>query len=83
MDKSEIEKLSDVALKNNLKRNKVLIGIFVFLIFGLIFFPLKDYLDGKALNLPVLIIAICTIGGLFSVWEEYKNFQKEIKRRGL
>lgn len=83
MNESQIQALSDGALKNNLRSRKLFVGVFLVLIAALFYFPISDYLNGKEVDWATLTIAICTIGGLVTIWPEYAAFRKEVKRRGL
>ena len=82
MNKEELSKLSDEALKKKSKDTKTLIGIFIPLILGLLFFGIRDYTNGET-NTPITIITICTIGGMISLFPGLKSIQEELKNRKL
>ena len=80
MKKEELENLSNEKLKKKEKDIKVLIGIFILLILGLLYFGFRDYFNGET-NSPLTIITICTIGGLVSVLPGLKSIQEELRNR--
>lgn len=81
MKEEKLKKLSIDELKKQEKSQLTLIGIFIPLILGLFFFVLRDYFRGEELDLPILIIAICTVGGMVSVFPNLKAIRKELQER--
>jgi len=66
MKQEELKGLSTKELKKKEKDAKILIGIFIPLIIGLFYFPIRDYLSRGELDHGGFIIVICSIGGLVS-----------------
>ena len=81
MKKSALEKLSVEELLDREKSLKTLIGLFIPIILGLLYFGLKDFFTEEELNLPVTIITICTIGGLLTLFPRLKAIQDELESR--
>ncbi|MEM8523477.1 MAG: hypothetical protein AAGG68_02480 [Bacteroidota bacterium] len=82
MKKEELKELSNEALQKKEKSTKTLIGIFIPIILVLLFFGVRDYLNGEA-NTPVTIITICSIGGMVILFPELKSIREELKDRNL
>lgn len=82
MTEEDLKKLSDEALKKKGKGLKTLIGIFIPLILALLFFGVKDYMEGKT-EMSTTIITICTIGGLVALLPDLRKVQEELRNRGL
>lgn len=82
MKAEELKKLGDEELEKKEKGTKTLLGIFIALILALCFFFFRDYLRGEEMDLPILIIIICTIGGMFTVFQSLKLILNEKKERG-
>ncbi len=80
MNHEELTQLSDEALDKKKKNTQVLVGIFIPLILGLLYFGIRDYQQEK-IDTPVTIIAICAIGGLVSLLPGLKNLRAEQERR--
>lgn len=59
----------------------MLIGVFIPLIIGLFSFIIMDYFNGEEMDLAILTIAICTLGGPVIIYPELKEVLKEIKAR--
>lgn len=81
MEKPKLEELSLEQLKKKEKSHKMMIGIFIPLIIGLFFFVIRDYLNGKEMDWPILTIAICTLAGPVTTYPELKKVQEEISAR--
>ena len=81
MEKAKLNDLSATELKKKSNSLKGIIGLFVFLSFALFFFVTRDYLNGKELDMAIVIIAICTLGGVATVYSQLKEVQAERKRR--
>ena len=81
MGNDKLEKLTTEQLKKKESGNKTLAVIFIPVILGLFFFVLRDYFNGDEIDMPTLIIAICSIGGLVSVWQSLRVIQKILKER--
>ncbi|MEN0051750.1 MAG: hypothetical protein AAF806_32090 [Bacteroidota bacterium] len=82
MKKEELKKLSNEELQKKAKSTKTLIGIFIPIILTLLFFGIRDYLEGEA-NTPVTIIMICSVGGMVSLFPELKSIREELKSRNV
>ena len=72
MKNEELTKLSNEELKKKEKNMKTLMGLFIPIILGLLYFGVRDYLDDK-INTPITIITICSIGGLISLFPGLKR----------
>lgn len=83
MKKEEIKSLSTEELKKKEKGSLALVVIFIPLIIGFFYSIFRDYSAGKELEMSIVIIAICTVGGLFSVLPDLKAVREELKRRNL
>ena len=81
MKKSKLQELSLDQLKQKEKSLKMFIGIFIPLIMGLFSFIIMDYFNGEEMDLAILTIAICTLGGPVTIYPELKEVLKEIKAR--
>lgn len=81
MKKSELGSTSDEVLEKSLKQRKTVMGIFIVIILALLYFFLRDLFMGKEMDLPIFIIIITSIGGLLSVFLEYKAVKKELVGR--
>lgn len=81
MKKDDLKKLTVEELKKKEKSSKALIWIFIPIIVGLLYFSFRDYLDGEQVEMPVLIIAICSIGGMISLVPGLRAIQRELRSR--
>jgi hypothetical protein len=81
MEKSELQKLTTEELQKKAKTNKILIGLFIPCILAFCYVIYSDYSQGKAMDMPNLIIAICSVGGLASVIPTLKAINQELKER--
>ena len=81
MKKAELQKLTTEELQKKEKGIKTLIFLFIPIILALLYFGFRDYINGENVDMPISIIAICSIGGLVSLFPELKNVQKELKTR--
>ena len=81
MEKTKLKDLSAAELKTKSNSLKGIIGLFVFLCFALFFSVIRDYLAGKELNMAIVTIAICTLGGAATIYSQLKEVQAEKKRR--
>jgi hypothetical protein len=77
----ELKALSTEELKKKEKGSLTLVILFIPLIIGLFYSVFHDYSSGKELEMPILIIAICTLSGLFSVLPDLKAVREELKGR--
>lgn len=82
MKKEEIKSLSTEELKKKEKGSLALVILFIPLIIGFFYYLFRDYSAGKELEMSIVIIAICTVGGLFSVLPDLKAVREELKVRG-
>jgi len=81
MEKEALKNLSNEDLRKKEKSIKVLIGLFVPIILGLLYFGLRDYLNGGKVDMPISIIVICSIGGLASLFPGLKSVREELRNR--
>lgn len=81
MDKTKLKSLSIEELRKKEKSLKLLIGIFIPIILGLLFFVIRDYVIDEEFNWAILTIVICTIGGPVSVYPELKAVREELSLR--
>ena len=81
MKKEKLKALSTEELKKKEKGSLALVVIFIPLIIAFFFFIFRDYSAGKELEMSIVIIAICTVGGLFSVLPDLKAVREELKSR--
>jgi len=82
MNKEELKKLSKEELTKKEEGTKFLMGLFIPIILGLLYYSFRDYQNGET-NMPISIITICSVGGLVSLFPELKNIQEELKSRNL
>ncbi|MEM7574693.1 MAG: hypothetical protein AAF433_17440 [Bacteroidota bacterium] len=82
MTEEDLKQLSDEALKKKAQGLKTMVGIFIPLVLALLFFGVKDYMEGRA-ETSTTIITICTIGGLVALLPDLRKVQKEVRNRGL
>lgn len=80
MKKADLKNLSTEYLRKKEKGTKTLIRIFIPLILALIYFSFRDYMNGR-IDYPIIIISICSIGGLVSLFPELKNIRQELVER--
>jgi len=81
MKQTELDKLSKEELFKKEKNTKSLMIIFIALILGLLYFILNDYFNGVELNMSILIITICSIGGLISLFPTLKAIQNKLNEK--
>lgn len=81
MEKEKLKELSLDQLKKKEKSLKVFIGIFIPLIIGLFYAVIRDYVNGDEMDISILIIAICTLGGPAALYPELKEVKKELSTR--
>ncbi len=81
MKKEKLIKLSKQELLEKEKSTKVFIGIYIPIILGLFYFSLRDYFNGDEVEMPSLIIAICAVGGMVTLFPTLKAIQNELKER--
>lgn len=81
MEKEKLKELSIDQLKKKEKSLKVFIGIFIPLIIGLFYAVIRDYVNGDEMDISILIIAICTLGGPAALYPELKEVKKELSTR--
>lgn len=83
MKKEALKKRTGAELRKKAQGIKTLTGIFIPLILGLSYFGLRGYASGEGAGLPVLIIAICSLGGLLSLLPELRAIREEQRAREL
>lgn len=81
MKKEELSKLTIEELKGKAQGNKTLIGIFIPIIMGLFYFIIRDYFKGEGIDMATLTIAICSIGGMVSIFPTLKAINNELEKR--
>ncbi|MCO6480780.1 MAG: hypothetical protein J5I94_29330 [Phaeodactylibacter sp.] len=83
MKKEELKKLTDDELKKKEQGVKTIIGLFIPILLGLLYFGLRGYARGEGADIPVLIIALSSLGSLFAVWPGLKAIREERKAREI
>lgn len=81
MKKDKLKELSIEQLEKKEKNLKMFIGFFIPLIVLLFFFIIRDVVNGEKVDMSILTIAICTLGGPISLYPDLKQVQEEIRRR--
>lgn len=81
MGRKKLQEYSIEELKKSQSSNRTLFGIFIPVIIALFYFSIDEYLTGEAANMPNVIIIICSIGGMVSLWPTLKAIKKELKSR--
>ncbi len=81
MKKEDLKKMTIEELKEKEKNTKVLIGIYVPIILGLGYFVFRDYTDGGEFETTGLIIWICALGGMASLFPNLKMIREELTNR--
>lgn len=81
MAKEDLSSVTDMELSKKSKSSMTLMIIFVFLILGLGYYVYDSYVSDGSINKPLLVITICTIGGMAAVVGDYLHVQAEIKKR--
>jgi hypothetical protein len=82
MKESQLKELSTEELSKKESETKILIWIFVPIILGLLYFAIQNYLRGEELDMALITIIICSIGGPASLWPQLKAIREELKNRG-
>ena len=80
MIQSELKKLSNEELRKKEGNTKALIGVFIPILIGLLYFGIRDYNAGN-IEMPITIIGICALGGLASLFPELKKIKEELHSR--
>ena len=82
MKKEDLQKLTVEQLRAKEKSSKTLFIIFIPLVLGLFYFALRDFVsDGGEINIATFTIAICSLGGMASLFPDIKAIQQELKVR--
>jgi hypothetical protein len=81
MAKKDLKTLTIEELRKKEKDYLVVIWIFVPLIIGLFIPVITDLIKGNEVDMSILTIAICTLGGPVTVYPELKAVRKEISNR--
>ena len=81
MAKKDLKNMTIEELKKKEKDLLVIIWIFAPLIIGLFFSVVMDLIKGNDVDMSILTIAICTLGGPFALYPELKVVREEIKSR--
>lgn len=82
MAKENLTNLSREELEKKAKGLKMFMLFFVPLILGLVFFLVRDYLNGEEMDWSLFTIAICTLGGPATLYPQWKEVQDELNARG-
>lgn len=82
MEKNTLKELTNDELEKKEKSFKSLIGILTIATVLLLFFLIRDSLNGEEIEMSLMIIAICSIGGGMSIYPQLKAVQKEMRSRG-
>lgn len=80
MKEEELKELTVEELKKKQKGIKTLMFLFIPVIIGLGYFSISDYLNGQQ-DMPVSIIAVCSIGGLFALFKPMRQIKAELESR--
>jgi len=81
MEKTKLKDLSEAELKNKSNSLKTIIGIFVFLSLAILFLVIRDYLNGGELEMALVTVSICTLGGAATILPQLKEVREEMKSR--
>lgn len=81
MKKDTLKSATTEELKKKEKSLKTLIGLFIPIILALFYFGIKDYINGTEVDLPITIIAICSVGGMITLFPELKQVKEELNNR--
>ncbi|MEM9835537.1 MAG: hypothetical protein AAF828_03490 [Bacteroidota bacterium] len=79
--KKNLEDFTDEDLKRKAKSHQFMMGLLLALAVALFYFGIMEYVKSDKTDLPNVIIAICTLGGFFSVYPEWRAIKKELKKR--
>lgn len=82
MEKSGLKDLTDDDLKKKEKGLKALIVLLTVATALLLAVIIYESLNGEELEMSLIIIAICSIGGGVSIYPQLKAIQDELSRRG-
>lgn len=77
MKKENLDNLSKEDLIKKERSTKALIIVFIPLILALSFFVIRDYNNGLGIDMPLLIITICSVGGAISLLPTLKLIRKK------
>ena len=81
MEKEKLKMLSVEELKKKVKDLKFFIGVFVALLSIYVYFFISDYLNEKEIDDSMMIIFICSVGGMLSLFPGLNAIKKELKSR--
>jgi len=81
MKSTDLKRLTVEQLNKKAKGTKHLIWILIPLILFLSYFNIHDYISKKEIDLALLIITICSLGGLASLVPELKQTKQELNSR--
>lgn len=82
MENPDLKDLTDEDLKKKAKSLKGILGILTVATVLLLVTTIYDSLNGEELEMSLIIIAICSIGGGVSIYPQLKAVQDEVGRRG-
>ena len=82
MRKNKLNDLTNDELEKKEKSLKSLIGILTVAAVILLFFLIRDSLNGEEIEMSLMVIAICSIAGGMSIYPQLKAIQQEMSRRG-
>ncbi|MDR9416937.1 MAG: hypothetical protein RI564_11675 [Gracilimonas sp.] len=78
---TDFKELSREELAKKIKSFKMLAGISAPIILGLIFFIVRDYLQGDGIDMALLTIVICSLSLPIIMFEKIKEMRKEMNRK--
>jgi hypothetical protein len=81
MEKNNLKDLTNDELEKKEKSLKSILGILTVPTVLLLFFLIRDSLNGEEIEMSLMIIAICSIGGGMSIYPQIKAVQQEMSRR--
>ena len=81
MANQDLKALTLDELRKKERELRIFMWIFVPLIIALFYPVVMDLINGDEIDMPILIIAICTVGGQVSIYPDLKKVREEIKIR--
>lgn len=83
MEEKNLKDLTNEELKKSEKTLRSLIGLLTVATVFLLFFIIRDSLNGEDIEMSLIIIAICSIGGGMFLFPQLKEIRSEMdSRRG-
>jgi hypothetical protein len=81
MKKEELKEMTTEELRQKEKSTKYFLLLMVMLTISLLYFVLRNYFTGAEFDMPLFIIALCTLGGLLSLLPNWKAIRSELSSR--